>query len=269
MSDGHAKPMSQTASRLLLAGLLLGANALAAQTADVPAPPAAVAAAGTAEPSAVANVLRPFTAVMSVDWKGITAGTSTLELARNDAERWTYSSRSEARGLARLFVPGDITQVSQFIVVGNSAQPLKFRGDDGTSDDSRDISLDFDWARGRVSGIVERKKVQLALRAGAQDDLSAQIDTMLALARGSKLPPSFYVVDKDEIKEYRYRQEGTARLHTAVGDVDTIIVSSQRNGSSRALRTWFAPALGYVPVKAERTRDGNVEFSMVIRSLKR
>ena len=234
-----------------------------------PASPAPAGAAGNAEQAAIASVLRPFTAVLAVDWKGINAGYSTLELTRNGNDRWTYSSRSEARGLAKLFVPGDITQTSQFTVVNGDVQPLKFRGDDGTSDDSRDISLDFDWPHNRVTGVAERRKVQLDLRAGAQDDLSAQIYTMLDLARGAKLPPSFFVVDKDEIKEYGYRQEGSVRLRTAVGDVDTIVVSSQRKGSPRTLRTWFAPSLGYVPVKAERTRDGKVEFSMVIRNLKR
>lgn len=215
------------------------------------------------------NFLRPFTAVLAVDWKGITAGISTLELTRNGGNLWTYSSRSEARGLARLFVPGDITQVSQFTLIDGAVLPQHFRGDDGSSDDSRDISLDFDWPHNRVSGVAERKKVSMELRPGAQDDLSAQIAAMVELARGTKLPPSFLVVDKDQIKEYRYRQEGAAHLKTAVGEVDTIVVSSQRNGSPRTLRTWFAPSLGYVPVKAERTRDGKVEFSMVIRSLKR
>lgn len=277
--------MSEYCTLLLLATMLVAAPVATAAVATASTAAASVPAAQdgaaapaggaptTAEPAAQADtdaaVLQPFTASLAVDWKGITAGYSTLQLARAGAGRWIYSSRSEARGLARLFVPGDITQQSTFTVHAGTVQPLQFRADDGTSDDSRDISLDFDWQHGRVSGIAERKQVATVLRPDTQDDLSAQIATMLLLARGARLPPSFFVVDKDEIKEYRYRQEGTARLHTAVGDVDTIVVSSQRAGSPRTLRTWFAPSLGYVPVKAERTRDGKVEFSMAIRSLKR
>jgi hypothetical protein len=32
---------------------------------------------------------------------------------------------------------------------------------------------------------------------------------------------------------------------------------------------WFAPALGWVPVQAERTSSGKLEFAMRIRSLTR
>jgi hypothetical protein len=32
---------------------------------------------------------------------------------------------------------------------------------------------------------------------------------------------------------------------------------------------WFAPSLGFVPVQAERSRDGKLEFAMRIKSLQR
>jgi len=47
------------------------------------------------------------------------------------------------------------------------------------------------------------------------------------------------------------------------------VVASTRAGNNRTLRMWFAPSLGFVPVQAERTRDGKLEFSMRIKSLKR
>ena len=67
----------------------------------------------------------------------------------------------------------------------------------------------------------------------------------------------------------RNSQEGTARVKTALGELDTIIVSSRRAGNNRILRMWFAPSLGFVPVQAERTRDGKLEFAMRIKTLNR
>jgi hypothetical protein len=32
---------------------------------------------------------------------------------------------------------------------------------------------------------------------------------------------------------------------------------------------WFAPSLGFVPVQAERSRDGKVEISMRLKSVDR
>ena len=73
---------------------------------------------------------------------------------------------------------------------------------------------------------------------------------------------------KDELKEFIYSQEGTAKIRTDLGELDTVIVASQRTGNNRILRMWFAPSLGYVPVQAERTRDGKLEFAMRIKTLK-
>ena len=73
--------------------------------------------------------------------------------------------------------------------------------------------------------------------------------------------------DKDEMKDFIYTQEAPARIRTVLGELDTLVVASQRNGSNRLLRMWFAPSLGYVPVQAERTRDGKLEFAMRIETL--
>ena len=47
------------------------------------------------------------------------------------------------------------------------------------------------------------------------------------------------------------------------------MLSSHRAGTSRVMRLWFAPSLGYLPVQAQRSKDGKVEFSMMIKSLQR
>jgi hypothetical protein len=98
--------------------------------------------------------------------------------------------------------------------------------------------------------------------------MSIQVEVMLDLQKGN-LPKTFQIIDKDELKDFIYTQEGTANIRTDLGRLDTIIVSSQRTGNSRILRMWFAPSLGFIPVQAERTRDGKLEFAMRIKTLKR
>jgi hypothetical protein len=90
---------------------------------------------------------------------------------------------------------------------------------------------------------------------------------MLDLKSGN-LPNTFQILDNDELKEFIYSQEGSARIRTALGELDTVIVSSRRTGNNRILRMWFAPSLGFIPVQAERTRDGKLEFAMRIKSVK-
>jgi hypothetical protein len=98
--------------------------------------------------------------------------------------------------------------------------------------------------------------------------MSSQVEVMLDLKKGN-LPKTFEIIDKDEVKEFTYTQEGTASIRTDIGQIDTIIVASQRTGNNRILRMWFAPSLGFVPVQAERSRDGKLELAMRIKSLKR
>jgi hypothetical protein len=221
----------------------------------------------TAPPSDPGSTLAPFTVDFAVTWKGVNAGTSSLRLERLGPGRWRYTTRNNARGLARLVFPGEITQVSEFTLNG-AVRPQRFRGDDGSSDTARDIHLEFDWAAGRVRGVAERQSVDLALQPGMQDPMSVQIALMVDLAAGRE-PTGFWLVDKSRIKDYDYRSEGTARVATEAGEFDTVIWSSRRPGSDRLTRVWYAPSLGYLPVRAERTRGGRTEIAMTLRSLAR
>ena len=213
--------------------------------------------------------LKAFSARYEVQWRGINVGTSDLELKpANDLGKYEYVSRSNARGIFRVVAGGEITQTTHFILRDGHVQPLIFRGDDGSASTEKDVALDFDWSKARVKGISEDKRVDLALKPDTQDPMSVQIELMLAL-QTQQVPKIVWLADKDEIKDYNYTDEGAHRLRTALGELDTIVLASQRPGSSRIMRLWFAPSLGYVPVQAQRTRDGKTEFTMIIKTLKR
>ena len=147
-------------------------------------------------------------------------------------------------------------------------RPDRYRADDGSSKTARDISIDFDWEAGRATGVAEDKPVDVALEPGTQDDMSIQIALMYALLNNEQ-PSSLRLLDKNRIKEYVYTAEGTEHVKTALGDVDTVIYRSQRAGSSRVTRMWYAPSLGYVAVRGEQLRDGKREWRMEIKSLQR
>ena len=72
------------------------------------------------------------------------------------------------------------------------------------------------------------------------------------------------------MKEFVYTREGDAKLRTAIG-IARYGDRRQpaRPTDNRVLRMWFAPSLGFVPVQAERRRDGKLEFAMRIKSLQR
>ena len=211
------------------------------------------------------DALAPFAAHYQADWKTINVGTSDLEL-KEDTEhgRYIYTWTITAHGIFRLVYRDDLIQKSWFGIDADHVRPMKYRAVDGSSS----VDLDFDWDAGRVRGTSETKPIDLKLKEGTQDVMSIQVEVMLDLKRDN-LPKTFQIIDKDQVKEFIYTIEGPAKIRTALGPLDTVVVSSQRAGNNRLLRMWFAPSLGFIPVQAERTRDGKLEFAMRIKTLKR
>ncbi len=215
------------------------------------------------------ELLKPFAARYQVQWRGINVGTSELvlkPLATGDG--FEFASHSNATGLFRLVYSEEILQASTFKIVGGHAQPLTYRGDDGTPKTDKDVHLSFDWGAMRISGTAENQAVALTLKPLTQDPMSVQAELILGL-NANRLPSDIWLADKNEIKDYVYTDEGKAQLRTPIGDLSTRVLSSRRPNGNRITRLWFAPSLGNVPVKAERTRDGRIDFAMNIRTLRR
>jgi Protein of unknown function (DUF3108) len=235
-----------------LGWVVLAASALgraSAQAADGQAP-------------AVGGV-QPFIAHYQADWKGISVGTSDIQLAPGaEPGSYLYTWTITARGIFRLAYHDDLVQKSWLAVIDNHVRPDKYFGKEGSSS----VELNFDWQTMRATGLSETKPVDIKLPEGAQDVMSIQVEVMLDLMNGN-LPKTFQIIDKDQLKEFNYTQEGTAKIRTEIGELETVIVTSQRTGNNRILRMWFAPSLGFVPVQAERSRDGKVEIAMRIKSV--
>jgi hypothetical protein len=220
--------------------------------------------AGAQMPTAADAGIAPFSAHYQADWKSISVGTSDLEF-KQDTEpgHYLYTWTITAHGIFRLY-RNEVTQKSWLSINADHVRPEKYRAEDGSST----VDLAFDWGAGRVRGTSEKNAVDLKLKDGTQDVMSIQVEVMLDLKKGN-LPKAFQIIDKDELKEFIYTQEGVANIRTALGPLDTIVVASRRAGNNRILRMWFAPSLGFVPVQAERTRDGKLEFAMRIKTLQR
>lgn len=223
-------------------------------------------AATAASPAAFADELRPFEASYEWIWNGMTVAVTTLKLERSGAT-WTYSSRSKPRGIGRL-MPQRPKTVSVLEVTDAGVRPRSYRGDDGTGSTKRTVNVTYDWSRQRVTGVYEDTPLDLPLSPAVQDESSVQIAMMVELLRG-RTPERFELLDKNQVREYRYKREGESTIHTPLGDVATVIYSSQRANSPRVNRYWCAPERGYIPVRVEQKRGDEVQWTMEILTLKR
>ena len=169
--------------------------------------------------------IEPFSAHYVAEWRDISVGTSDLKLER-DAKtgQYHYSWTISARGIFRLVYSDDVTQQSWFDVVGGHIRPERYHAEQGSSS----VSFDFDWNTGHAFGSSEGKQVDLVLKPGTQDLMSIQVEVMLDLKNGD-MPGVFSIIDKDQMKDFMYTREGTAKLRTALGTLDTVIVASRRS----------------------------------------
>ncbi|HEY3808378.1 MAG TPA: DUF3108 domain-containing protein [Steroidobacteraceae bacterium] len=224
-----------------------------------------VLAACCAPTASQADPLSPFQASYTWIWHGAAVAVSTLKLERRQEDTWDYSSSSEPRGLGFLY-PMRPRLESLMRVGADGVQPLHFQATDGTRADERGADVSFDWNAARATGKYDGVDVDLPLKQGVQDDLSIQVALLYALRHGQP-PANLSMIDRNSIRDYSYRREGTATIDTKLGRIDTIVYASQHAGSPRVTRFWCAPSKGYVPMRVQQKRIDEVEWTMEIESL--
>lgn len=214
-----------------------------------------------------AGPLKPFEASYAFIWSGFTAGVSTFSLKQDSDQQWTYTSRNQPHGLARLYSKASWTLSSQMTIGPDGVRPLVYKAADPDNGAIKG-EVRFDWGANRATGNAEGKNVDLALRPGVQDDLSMQIAMINALSN-DQVPKGISVFDVNGIRDYEFERVGAETLHTPVGDIATIIYRSHKANSSRSNRYWLAPDYGYVPVQVEQQNKGEVQWTMKLRSITR
>jgi len=218
----------------------------------------AVSAAAGAE-----DALAPFVADYDVRYGRIGVGTSRTELSRAGS-RWVMQSTTNASGLARLIASGTLKQRSEFDLLADGPQPASYLFDDGTDDTDHDVKFTFDWHAGRVRGTAEDRAVDIATVPGLQDPACMQA-LVLARLRTGQEPGTVAMIEKDKVKYYRYTFLRREMLKTAIGELETVVYRSARDGSERETITWHAPKLGFVAVQAEQRTGGKRGFQTYIR----
>lgn len=221
-----------------------------------------IALSATAAPTQI----EPFKATYAVTYRGLRAGTITFALRREDGNRFVYESTVEPSMLARMLVSEQANETSRFLMTDTGIQPLEWKLEDGQRSTEKDGALKFDRSLGRVTGVVENKRVDLPLEAHLQDRMSIQIEVVRALTQGEE-PGQIPLIDDERVKHYSYTRGQTAQVNTPLGEFSAVVYESTRPRSKRISRMWHAPELGYVPIKAEQVRNGKVETVMQLVAL--
>jgi hypothetical protein len=148
--------------------------------------------------------------------------------------------------------------------------PQSYRLDDGTAEHKDDMEIAYDHARGRATGKAHGQAFELPLEPGTQDAMSIRLAVSVDLLAGRE-PADYPMIDGNELKHFLYHRVGTERIRTTLGELDTVVYASERKGAGprdRTWRYWYAPSLGWLPVRIEQREDGKTRFEFEVRSLK-
>ncbi len=210
----------------------------------------------------------PYSATYVVTFRGIEGGRIQFVLRSDAPGEFVYESRPEPNLLAKLFISSDAIERSVMRIDDKGVRPLFWSLDDGKSGHKDDGSMAFDWQTGRVRGNMGKEEIDLPTEPGLQDRLSFQVAAMTDLLRGRE-PGTLLMVDHNKVTRYSYTRLKTEWIKTKVGEFDTVVCQNTRPGSTRVSLVWHAPALGFIPVRAEQIRKGKRETVMELVELHR
>jgi Protein of unknown function (DUF3108) len=209
--------------------------------------------------------LKPYTARYNVSYRGLRGGDIEFTLKNDGNGRYIYSSHVLPNFLGGFFISDQAEDTSLMEFDGSAVKPVKFRSEDGSKNTRKDIRYDFDRTAHSVNGRYKDQDFHLEVPANTQDRLSIQLAASLALQAGRE-PGRLIMLEKDELQEYNITRVDTEQVRTAAGEYAAQVLKSERDGSSRTTRYWYAAKLGYIPVRAERSTNGKVDIVMELKS---
>ncbi len=198
----------------------------------------------------------PESAVLSYKVQGFTKGLNywaNAELVWQQ-DRQTYDSRLTVSA----FLLGSRTQVSKGTLGAEGLMPTRF-GDKSRSE----LAAHFQRDKGMIS--FSANTPDTPLLKGAQDRLSViiQISSLFAgdptrFPLGTML--SFQTVSQREAEVWHFLVEKEELLQLPFGDINAIKLNRKpRREFDQQIELWFAPTLGYLPVRL-RITNANGDF---------
>ncbi|MEJ2173536.1 MAG: DUF3108 domain-containing protein [bacterium] len=249
------------------------------QAEHVPVPPgpdgdvsasssAAMDAASTAPSRAAQEVARAFPRALELEYSVLEAEGQTVlgwlvYRFERDGEHYRIRTVIDAIGIASFFIKGRYLQRSEGRLTAGGFQPETFMVRRGRRE--RVERAHFDWQALRVTLINEKGSREVALQAGAQDQLSALHQIAFLMESGA--PPALQVTNGRRMETARIEVLGRETVTTELGPMATVRVRSDLGGGV-VVQLWLAPDYGYLPARLRLRDKRGREAEQVLASMK-
>jgi hypothetical protein len=187
---------------------------------------------------------------------------------RHEPEGIRMTMDAHIVGFLRILGSFGFSRGSLFQFEDRDVRLLETRMSQRTPRREREAEAQLDWDTNRARGRVNDEAFDMEVPSGTQDFLSSLYLTMTRLMDGDfDQVLTVDLLERNRLRSYTMENRGQERLETQLGSLDTIRVARQ-NSSDTEVSGWFAPDLGYLPVRLQYEADGRV-FQFEITALER
>jgi hypothetical protein len=215
--------------------------------------------------------LPEYSAHYAIEKFGIKLAEAHYQLAHTSTG-YKFTEDTKLVGIASLFRDDTVTVVSYVDQVGDQLLLQKYRyiqtGEEKNKDEEFAIQWDTsgDKTRGRITGVVRSRKIDLETDGPIWEALSFQLPMMIEADKNKKDYPYKALLD-GEIDTYNFVLTSSKKMTFAGKEYELLELVRSDPEKDRQLHIWLAPALHNMPMIVENYRDGKENSRMQIESL--
>ncbi len=217
------------------------------------------------------HALPEFDAHYAVQKYGMKLAEAHYQLAYTD-KGYKFSQDTELFGIASMLGSDTVSIVSYVDETGDNLLLSKHTYIQTGREKNRDEDINILWnthkntLRGKITGIVRSKEIDLRTDSEVWDVLSFQIPLMIEANEKIKEYP-YRAMLKGEIDDYTFVLTSSKKILFAGKEYKIIQLVRTDPNKDRQLHLWLIPALNNIPVIVENYRDGKIHSRMQLESV--
>jgi len=217
------------------------------------------------------HALPEFSAHYAVEKFGIKLAEAHYQLAYTSTG-YKFTQSTKLVGIASLLRDDTVSVVSYVDKVGDQLLLQKHRYIQTGEEKNKNEEFSIQWntsddkSRGRITGVVRSRNIDLETDGPIWDVLSFQIPLMIEARKDAKEYPYKALLD-GEIDTYDFVLTSSKKIKFAGKEYEVLQLVRSDPKKDRQLHIWLAPALHNMPMIVENYRDGKEHSRMQIESV--
>ena len=194
-----------------------------------------------------------FKADYTLHHNDIQIGHVALTVKKSGAAQYQLTSSTKTSGLLSFIRDDDVEESSLFDLYNGRIRPLSYHYKADLGDSQKDIILNFDWSKLKVSNSIAGRSWKLAITDGVIDKALMQIALMHDLADNDAYL-SYQIADGGRLKNYVFTRIGTEKITLDGRQYDTIKLARKKDDKPLITYYWCAKSLANLPVLLRREK---------------